>query len=49
MPNITYKGELFYLSKEWGWLNADFIAVSADLQTTINNYLIAEAKKTFGN
>jgi len=49
MPNIIYQGEVFYLSKEWGWLNADFIAVPADLQVKINQHLISEASKTFGN
>jgi hypothetical protein len=49
MPNITYNGETFYLSDNWGWLNADFISVSADLNIKINEFLIAEAKASFGN
>ena len=49
MPNITYQGETFYLSNNWGWLNADFIAVSSDLQIKINEFLLAEASKSFGN
>ena len=49
MPNITFKGETFYLSDKWGWLNADFVAVSADLNIKINEHLIAEARASFGN
>jgi hypothetical protein len=49
MPNITYQGETFYLSDKWGWLNADFVSVSADLNIKINEFLIAEAKASFGN
>lgn len=49
MPNITYQGETFYLSDNWGWLNENFIAVSADLQVKINGHLLAEARASFGN
>jgi hypothetical protein len=50
--NLIYEGEVFYLDNKWGWLNANFVLVSSDLQVKLNDYLeagIAEAVASLGN